>query len=66
MVNHEKSQGYMEASGVIYTFQRSFLKHGLRYEGCIREGDCSAHNGVNASNPYPRFKIKRLQRVENY
>lgn len=52
LINHSGSSGMMEVVGMIRIFERSEMKHSLKYVGYIGDGDSKTFNAVKGSSPY--------------
>ena len=52
LINHQGSASSMEPAGILSCFQRSILKHKLRYTSYIGDGDSSSFTTVSKADPY--------------
>ena len=58
-INFDGSSPAMEAQGALTMFQRSIVKHKLRYTGLIADGDSKIHSLLLDMKPYGDFNVEK-------
>lgn len=59
-INFDGSSPAMEAQGALTMFQRSIVKHKLRYTGLIADGDSKTHSLLLDMKPYGDFNVEKM------